>query len=138
MASCPFSTNTPSAAATPIPSPLPRPRFPAKFTSLLPCDELSALSQDDSVDAVPVPDSLLTTPRVVRNAVYSFVNPEDQSKNAFLLSWNKSLAAAIGVEASKIDRSSWTEEEYKRAVKVLSGGGRSLKSVLEDEKKAGD
>lgn len=75
---------------------------------------------------------------MVRNAVYSFVNPEDQSKNAFLLSWNKDLATEIGVESSKIHKSSWSEEEYQHLVKVLSGGGRSLKTVLEDEKKHKD
>ncbi|KAF9323601.1 hypothetical protein BG006_001305 [Podila minutissima] len=138
MASCPFSSATPSSAATPIPSPLPRPRFPAKFTSSLPCDELSSLGHEDGEDAVPVPDTLLSSPRMVRNAVYSFVNPEDQSKNAFLLSWNKDLATEIGVESSKIDKLSWSEEEHQHLVKVLSGGGRSLKTVLEDEKKLKD
>ncbi|KAF8983643.1 hypothetical protein BGZ52_000556 [Haplosporangium bisporale] len=138
MASCPFSTTPPSSAATPIPFPLPRPRFPAKFTSSLPCDELSSLGHEDGEDAVPVPDTLLSSPRMVRNAVYSFVNPEDQSKNAFLLSWNKDLATEIGVESSKIYKSSWSEEEYQHLVKVLSGGGRSLKTVLEDEKKHKD
>lgn len=75
---------------------------------------------------------------MVRNAVYSFVNPEDQSKNAFLLGWNKDLATEIGVESSKLHKSSWSEEEYQHLVKVLSGGGRSLKTVLEDEKKHKD
>ncbi|KAF9932588.1 hypothetical protein BGZ75_008521 [Mortierella antarctica] len=132
MSACPFSS-APVGLATPIPLPLPHPRYPARFTSALPADELSSLGQEDGPDAVPVPDSVLSSPRMVRNAVYSFVNPEDQSKNAFLLSWNKDLAKEIGVDHSKLDRSQWTKDEYESVVKVLSGGGRKLARAAQDD-----
>jgi len=132
MSTCSFSS-APVGLATPIPPPLPRPRYPARFTSALPADELSSLGHEDGSDAVSVPDSVLSTPRMVRNAVYSFVNPEDQSKNAFLLSWNKDLAREIGVDHSKLDRSQWTKEEYENVVKVLSGGGRKLARAAQED-----
>ncbi|KAG0208724.1 hypothetical protein BGX28_000422 [Mortierella sp. GBA30] len=131
--SCSFTSSTPTSIATPIPPPLPRPRYPSRFTSCLPCDELSSLGHEDGEAAIPVPDSVLSTPRMVRNAVYSFVNPEDQSKGAFLLSWNKELAKEIGVDTKKLAKSDWTEEEYQNLVKVLSGGGRKLKKPTVDE-----
>ncbi|KAI1310291.1 hypothetical protein EDD11_003760 [Mortierella claussenii] len=127
-----FSSSSSSSSSvlkslvTPIPPPLPRPRYPAKFTSSLPCDELSALGHEDGEDATPVPDSVLSTPRLVRNAVFSYVNPEDQSKDAFLLSWNKQLAETIGVDKAQLERPQWSDEEYNHLVKVLTGGGRTL------------
>ncbi|KAF9574156.1 hypothetical protein EC968_007251 [Mortierella alpina] len=132
MSTCSFAS-APVGLATPIPPPLPRPRYPARFTSALPADELSSLGQEDGPDAVPVPDSVLSSPRMVRNAVYSFVNPEDQSKNAFLLSWNKDLAKEIGVDLSKLDRSQWSKQEYDNVVKVLSGGGRKLARAAQED-----
>lgn len=63
---------------------------------------------------------------MVRNAVYSFVNPEDQSKNGLLLSWNKDFAATIGIEAGKTDPSAWSERERQDLIKFLTGGGKSL------------
>ncbi|KAF9346038.1 hypothetical protein BGX26_002489, partial [Mortierella sp. AD094] len=120
------SPTPPKSFATPIPSPLPYPRYPSKFTSSLPCDELSAIGHEDGENAVPVPDSMLSTPRMVRNAVYSYVNPEDQSEGAYLLSWNRQLAETIGVDKNKLERARWTDEEYERLVKVLTGGARKL------------
>ncbi|KAF9082188.1 hypothetical protein BGX23_012718 [Mortierella sp. AD031] len=130
MASCAFSASasTQTGVKTIVPPPLPAPRHPTRFTSSLPCDELSALGQEDGDEAVPVPDNLLSTPRMVRNAVYSFVNPEDQSKNAFLLSWNKEFAQQLGVDVNKIERSQWSEEELDHLVKVLTGGGRKIQA----------
>ncbi|KAF9165953.1 hypothetical protein BGX20_000384, partial [Mortierella sp. AD010] len=116
----------PKSFGTPIPSPLPFPRYPSKFTSSLPCDELSSIGHEDGEDAVPIPDSVLNTPRLVRDAVYSYVNPEDQSEGAFLLSWNKQLAETIGVDKNKLEKAQWTDEEYDRLVKVLTGGARKL------------
>ncbi|KAF9120966.1 hypothetical protein BGW39_010965, partial [Mortierella sp. 14UC] len=139
MASCAFSSSaaTPAGVKTIVPPPLPHPRSPARFTSSLPCDELSALGQGDGDDAVPVPDNLLSTPRMVRNAVYSFVNPEDQSKGAFLLSWNKDLAKELGVDANKLERSQWSDEELDHLVKVLTGGGRKIPAPQQDKNDAG-
>ncbi|KAF9204370.1 hypothetical protein BGZ49_005384 [Haplosporangium sp. Z 27] len=123
-----FSTSPipPKSHATPVPYPLPYPRYPSKFTSSLPCDEISGLGLEDGDEAVPVPDSVLSTPRMVRNAVYSYVNPEDQSEGAFLLSWNKQLAEIIGVDKNKLEKSQWKEEEYNHLVKFLTGGARKL------------
>ncbi|KAF9113221.1 hypothetical protein BGX27_002013 [Mortierella sp. AM989] len=123
-----FSTSPspPKSIATPIPSPLPYPRYPSKFTSSLPCDELSALGHEEGDNATPVPDNILSTPRMVRNAVYSFVNPEDQSKGAFLLSWNKQLAEIIGMDKNKLEKSQWSDEEFDHLIKVLTGGARKL------------
>ncbi|KAG0276091.1 hypothetical protein BGZ95_008024 [Linnemannia exigua] len=134
MASCTFSSSasTPAGVKTIVPPPLPHPRYPARFTSSLPCDELSALGQEDGDDAVPVPDNLLSTPRMVRNAVYSFVNPEDQSENAFILGWNKELAKELGVDVNKIDRAQWSDEELDHLVKVLTGGGRKIPAPQQD------
>ncbi|KAF9963852.1 hypothetical protein BGZ65_009616 [Modicella reniformis] len=120
------SSSPPLPIATPIPPPLPHPRYPSKFTSSLPCDEISALGHGDSKDKSPFPDSVLSTPRIVRNAVYSFVNPEDQSKEAFLLSWNKELAELIGVDKDKLERKKWTDEEYDNVLEVLTGGARKF------------
>ncbi|KAF9927754.1 hypothetical protein FBU30_002871 [Linnemannia zychae] len=135
MASCTFSSSSsaPISAKTIIPPPLPSPHHPVRFTSLLPCDELSALGQDDDDGSPPVPDNLLSTPRMVRNAVYSFVNPEDQSKDAFLLSWNKEFAKELGVDLNKIERSMWSEQELDQLVKVLTGGGRKIPAVEMDK-----
>lgn len=138
MASCAFSSSapTPVGVKTFVPPPLPHPRHPTRFTSSLPCDELSALGQEDGEEAVPVPDNLLSTPRMVRNAVYSFVNPEDQSKNAFLLSWNKEFAKELGVNINKIEQTQWSEQELDQLVKVLTGGGRKIPTPQLDEQEA--
>ncbi|KAF9284459.1 hypothetical protein BGZ88_009960 [Linnemannia elongata] len=135
MASCAFSTSasTPAGVKTIVPPPLPHPRHPTHFTSSLPCDELSALGQDDGDEAVPVPDNILSTPRMVRNAVYSFVNPEDQSENAFLLGWNKEFAKELGVDINKIERSQWSEQELDHLVKLLTGGGRKIPAPQQNE-----
>ncbi|KAF9436924.1 hypothetical protein BGZ76_002548 [Entomortierella beljakovae] len=123
-----FSTSPvpPKATGTPVPYPLPPPVYPPKLTSILPCDELSSLGYEDGEDATPVPDEILSTPRLVRKAVYSYVNPEDQSKNASILSWNDKLAKTIGVDPEKLKRSQWTDEEYENVVKMLTGGARSI------------
>ncbi|KAF9407819.1 hypothetical protein BGZ94_002551 [Podila epigama] len=63
---------------------------------------------------------------MVRNAVFSYVNPEDQSKNVFLLGWNAALALEIGAEPSSAERASWSDEEYKHLVKFLSGGDETV------------
>ncbi|KAF9583534.1 hypothetical protein BGW38_009247 [Lunasporangiospora selenospora] len=138
MSSCELPTSMSSASlssraalATPVPFPLPRPRFPAKLTSSLPCDELSAIDPEDGDEAIAVPDSILRSPRVVRNAVYSFVNPEDQSKDAFLLGWNKDMAQRIGVDPAKTESTSWTEEEREHLITFLTGGGRHLPRELQ-------
>ncbi|KAG0249751.1 hypothetical protein BG011_008979 [Mortierella polycephala] len=133
------SPSVPTSFATPIPSPLPHPRYPSRFTSSLPCDEISSLGHEDGADAVPVPDSLLSTPRMVRNAVYSYVNPEDQSEGAFLLSWNKEFAKDLGINDSKLEKKNWTAEEYQNLVKVLSGGGRKIpKAEYEKQQQEGN
>ncbi|KAF9548670.1 hypothetical protein EC957_005909 [Mortierella hygrophila] len=139
MTSCAFSSSvpTPAGVKTIVPPPLPHPRHPTRLTSSLPCDELSALGQDDGDEAVPVPDNILSTPRMVRNAVYSFVNPEDQSKNAFLLGWNKEFAKELGVDTNKIERSQWSEQELDHLVKLLTGGGRKIPAPQQDESDAG-
>jgi hypothetical protein len=63
---------------------------------------------------------------MVRNAVYSFIYPENQSKGAFLLSWNKDMAERMGVDTAKLERSQWSDEEYDNVVKVLTGGATRL------------
>ncbi|KAG0329968.1 hypothetical protein BGZ99_009412 [Dissophora globulifera] len=137
MATSTGSSSSPSAVppsvATFVPLPLPLPRYPAKFTSSLPCDELSALGHGDGDE--PLPDDVLNTPRLVRNAVYSHVNPENQSKGASLLSWNKEIAEAIGISKNKLERTQWTDDEYDDLVKFLTGGGRRLPSAVKDDDK---
>ncbi|KAF8940809.1 hypothetical protein BGZ58_004723 [Dissophora ornata] len=127
----------PPSFASPIPPPLPHPRYPSKLTSSLPCDELSALGHEDGDDATPLPDSVLNTPRMVRDAVYSYVNPENQSEGAFLLGWNKGLAKTIGVDQNKLERTQWTDEEYNNVVKVLTGGARTLANAETSEGEKG-
>jgi uncharacterized protein YdiU (UPF0061 family) len=70
---------------------------------------------------------------MVRNAVYSFVYPEDQSKDALLLSWNKDLAELIGVDKAKLEQRQWTDEEHANVVKVLTGGARRLAATDNDD-----
>ncbi|KAF9913747.1 hypothetical protein BX616_009653 [Lobosporangium transversale] len=126
-----FSSGSSSkAVATPIPPPLPPPRTPARFTSSLPCDELSALVHEKGEEGgARIPESVLSTPRMVRDAVYSYVHPQDQSKDAYLLSWNKEFAKTLGVDKNKLERSQWSEEEYDHLVKVLTGGARTLSAA---------
>lgn len=127
------STENSPASTISIPPPLPRPRFPSKLTSSLPCDEISIVGHSDTKDEEPFPDSVLSTPRLVRNAVYSFVYPEDQSKDALLLSWNKDLAELIGVDKAKLEQRQWTDEEHANVVKVLAGGARRLAATDDDD-----
>ncbi|KAG0259637.1 hypothetical protein DFQ27_003963 [Actinomortierella ambigua] len=93
-------------------SPLPPPLRPSKLTSALPGEDISR-------PGMGVPDDVLRTPRIVRDAVYSYVHPEDQSKGAHLLSWNKAMASTLG--SPQPDRRQWTADDEALVLKLLTG-----------------
>ncbi|KAF9976482.1 hypothetical protein BGZ73_008485 [Actinomortierella ambigua] len=100
------------ATTTSSSSPLPPPLRPSKLTSALPGEDISQPGMD-------VPDEVLRTPRIVRDAVYSYVHPEDQSKGARLLSWNKSMASYLG--SPKPDHRQWSADEEALVLKLVTG-----------------
>ncbi|KAG0225040.1 hypothetical protein BGW42_004698 [Actinomortierella wolfii] len=91
---------------------LPPPLVPPKLPSSLPAEDITLPEQE-------MPDSVLRTPRIVRDAVFSYVHPEDQSSNARLLSWNTAMAALLG--SPEPDRRRWSAEEEAMVLKLLTG-----------------